>query len=153
MELTARAPQRRNAGSRPWDVGVAECRFKLTGAAMVRRSVWRCFALGFFVKKKKTVRMTAPSFKHRSRMCSNSAMQMDPRLAHSSLMWMLATVRTVTTIPSKVYEEYLREHGTWIDVHVKSRAKVSLLRRTAQRWVATWTFSASELPVTEPAPS
>ena len=33
----------------------------------------------------------------------------------------------VTTTPSsKVHEEYLREHGTWIDVHVKSRAKVSL---------------------------
>ena len=30
----------------------------------------------------------------------------------------------VTTTPSsKVHEEYLREHGTWIDVHVKSRAK------------------------------
>ena len=51
MELTARAPQRRNAGSRPRDVGVAECRFKLTGAAMVRRSVWRSFAPGAFVKK------------------------------------------------------------------------------------------------------
>ena len=49
----------------------------------------------------------------------------------------------VTTMPSKVHEEYLREHGTWIDVHVKSRAKVSLSRGTAQWcWVATWTFSA-----------
>ena len=27
-------------------------------------------------------------------------------------------------MPSKVHEEYLGEHGTWIDVHVKSRAKV-----------------------------
>ena len=50
MELTAWAPERRNAGGRPWDVGVAECRFKLTGAAMVRRSVWRSFALGSFVE-------------------------------------------------------------------------------------------------------
>ena len=30
----------------------------------------------------------------------------------------------MTTMPSKVHEEYLGEHGTWIDVHVKSRAKV-----------------------------
>ena len=31
---------------------MAECRFNLVGAAMVRRSVWRSFALGAFVKKK-----------------------------------------------------------------------------------------------------
>ena len=32
------------------------------------------------------------------------------------------------------HEEYLSEHGTWIGVHEKSRATVSLLRRTA-KWV------------------
>ena len=60
----------------------------------------------------------------------------------------------VTTMPSAVYEEHLPERGTWIDVHVKSRAKVSLSSRTAQWcWVATWTFSAMELPVTKLAAS
>ena len=35
MELTAGAPQWRNAGSRPWDVVVAEGRFKRRDAALL----------------------------------------------------------------------------------------------------------------------
>ena len=35
-------------------------------------------------------------------------------------------------------------------MHEKSRSKVSLLRRTAQRWLATYKFSVSELLVTKP---
>ena len=70
-------------------------------------------------------------------------MHTDLRLAHSLFVWTLATVKKehdgsgalrhlpVTPMPSTAREEYLSEHGAWIGVHVKSRAKVSLLRRTA----------------------
>ena len=58
----------------------------------------------------------------------------------------------ITTMPSKAHKGYLKEHGTWIGVHVKSLAKVSLLRRTAQGCtVATWKFSTREPSVTKPA--
>ena len=89
---------------------------------------------------KSLVRMTAPSCMLRSRMSSNNAMQTDLRLAHSFLMWTLATVKwehdgsdalrnlPVTIMPSTAHEEHLGEQTTWMGVHGKSRVKVSLLR-------------------------
>ena len=60
----------------------------------------------------------------------------------------------VTTMASTAHEEYLSDQGTWIGVHVKSRAEESLFRRTAPWcWVITWKFSARELSMTKPAPS
>ena len=71
-------------------------------------------------------------------MSSNNAMHTERLLAHSLLTWMLATVKwehdgsaalrnlPVTSMPSTANEEYLSEQGTWIGVHVKSRAKGSL---------------------------
>ena len=62
---------------------------------------------------KSPVRMTAPSFVHKSRMSNRSAMHTDLRLAHSLFMWTLATVKQehdwsgglrnlpVTTMPPK----------------------------------------------------
>ena len=46
---------------------------------------------------KSPVRMTAKSSMHRSRMSSNNAMHTDLRLAHSLLMWTMATVQRSTT--------------------------------------------------------
>ena len=52
----------------------------------------RCWSVGPFVAAsrslKSLVRMTAPSFMHRSRMSSNNAIQTDRHLANSFLMWM-----------------------------------------------------------------
>ena len=62
-------------------------------------------------------------------------MQTDLRLAHSLLMWTLASVKwehdwsddlrilPATTMPSTAHEEYLGEQTTWMGVHGKSRVK------------------------------
>ena len=56
---------------------------------------------------KSPVRMTAKSSMHRSRMSSNNAMHTDLRLAHSLLMWTLATVKWSTTgqTPSRTCQQ------------------------------------------------
>ena len=88
---------------------------------------------------------TALSFEQRSWMSSNNAMHTDRLLAHSLLICMLALMKyehdgsgalrnlPVTTMPSTAHEAYVCVHGTCSGVHEKSHAKVSLLRRTAQR--------------------
>ena len=83
-ELTARTPQRCDAESRPWDVGVAEGSLKRGNSPLIQRPVRYCFTLSASVKNHSS-RITAPSFVHRSRMSSESAMQTDLRLAHSLL--------------------------------------------------------------------
>ena len=77
VRLTARAAPGRNTRSMARNVGVAESCFKRRDAALV----------GPFIGQ------TAPRFLHRSRMSSDSAMQMDLRLAHSLSMWTLASVK------------------------------------------------------------
>ena len=71
-------------------------------------------------------------------------MHTDRLLARSPLIWMLAIViqehdgsdalrnLPVTTMASKAHQEHLCAQEARIGVHVFSRSKVSLLRRTAQ---------------------
>ena len=90
VRLTARAAQWRNTGSMARNVDVAESCFKRRDAALVGPFGAALRSVPLF---KSSVRQHHASCTHRSRMSSDSAMQMDLRLAHSLLMWMLATVK------------------------------------------------------------
>ena len=106
--VAARAPQRRDARSRPRNGGEVP------------------------------VSTTAPSLRHKSRTRRSRAMQTVLRLAHSLLIWTITIgqgacgILPVTTIPSRAHEEHLCVQETWIDVHVQSLRKVSLVESAAQ---------------------
>ena len=124
MELTAGAQQWHNAKSRPWNVEVA-------------RSVWRSFALGAFVKI---------AGKHdRAKLHAQIADEPQQRNADGPPLGALVVdvdggdrevgARRVGQPAELASDHHALEwptrntgvrEGTWIGVHVKSRAKVSL---------------------------
>ena len=147
------AAQWRHAVCRPWDAGVIEGRFNRRGTALsieVSSGSSRSTALS-----KSPVSTTALSSEQRSRMSSNNAMHTD-RLFGAFIIDINVSDREIRarrvgssaelasdTMPSTAREAYVRVHGICNAVREKSRAKVFLLRSTAQWcWLAMWKFSS-----------
>ena len=113
VEFAAGTPQRSDTRSRPRNAGV-----NADSSGEIRRSLVSPDGVSLSTALLKSpLRMTAPSFMHRSRMSNRCAVHTDLRLAHSLFMWTLATVKEehdgsgalrnmpVTTTPSTAHVE------------------------------------------------